>query len=271
MPSLFVSHGAPTLAIEDGAAHRFLKGEGAMLPRPRAILVVSAHFDAPVATLTAADRPRTIHDFRGFPDRLYDIVYAAPGAPEVAREAANLLSAAGIDCRLDAERGLDHGAWVPLSLAYPAADIPVLQLSLCTAAGADHHLRLGEALRPLRDRGVLILGSGGATHNLREFFSGRHGHDDPPPAWVSGFADWVAAAVEQGRIDDLQAYRSLAADGARNHPSEDHFLPLFAVLGTALPGEPARRVHHSYNYAVLAMDAYAVGEGARLPPDTKEL
>jgi len=254
-PSLFVTHGAPTLAIEDGAAHRFLKGFGASLGRPEAILVVSAHWEAPVASLTAGPRPETIHDFRGFPPALGEIVYPAPGAPELAERIGRLLDEAGIETELDRVRGLDHGTWVPLLLMYPQADIPVVQLSIDPARGPDYHRTLGELIRPLRDDGVLVMATGSATHNLREM--NWKDHDAPAPGWVTGFAEWLAAAIAEGRTDDLLNYRTLAPHAVRNHPSEEHLLPLFTALGAGRPGVGGLRVHHSYTYGVLAMDTYA--------------
>ncbi|NBC97247.1 MAG: dioxygenase [Deinococcus-Thermus bacterium] len=254
-PVWFVSHGAPSLAIEDGAAHRFLAGGGVDLGEADAVLVVSAHWETAQPTVSAAAQPETIHDFRGFPPALSEIVYPAPGAPDVARTVAATLSAAGLATTIDPDRGLDHGAWVPLSLIRPAADRPVLQLSIQPKAGPAHHLAVGRALAPLRDRGLAILATGAVTHNLGAFFRGRFDHDTPPPAWVTGFADWVAEAAAAGRTDDLLAYRDRAPHAVDNHPSEEHLLPLFVALGA---GGAARRVHASTTYGVLAMDVYAV-------------
>ena len=256
-PSLFVTHGAPTLAIEDGPAHRFLEGYGASLGGPEAILIVSAHWEAPVATLTAGPRPETIHDFSGFPPALGEIVYPAPGAPELAERVGRLLAGAGVETRQDPDRGLDHGAWVPLLLMYPQADIPVVQLSIDPAKGPDYHRTLGELIRPLRDDGILVMATGSATHNLRELRWGDH--DAPAPEWVTAFAEWVAAAIAEGRTDDLLNYRTLAPHAVRNHPTDEHFLPLFTAIGAGAPDARGQRVHHSYTYGVLAMDTYAFG------------
>jgi len=170
LPTVFVSHGAPSLVLEkDDPTHRFLIELGRTLPRPKAMVCVSAHWESPRPRVTAHPRPPTIHDFVGFPDELYQMRYPAPGAPELARTVCHLLELSGLDpSLLDEERGLDHGAWVPLSLMYPAADIPVIQVSVQTAADPRHHLKIRRALEPLRDQETLILGSGGATHNLRE-------------------------------------------------------------------------------------------------------
>jgi len=254
LPTVFVSHGAPTLPLTDAAARGFLAEYGNTLGRPSAILAVSAHWETASPTLSSATGPETIHDFYGFPRALYEMRYAAPGAPALAERAAALLGQAGLAASL-APRGLDHGAWVPLMLMYPEADIPVTQLSLQTALGPAHHRKVGAALQALRDDGVLILGSGSATHNLGEL---RIATIDAPAApWVSSFTDWLAAAVEGGRTEDLVDYRKRAPNAARNHPSEEHFLPFFTALGAA--GEAARgsRIHASTTYGALAMDAYA--------------
>ena len=257
MPTLFVSHGAPTLAIEDGPAHQFLINCGKKLGKPKAVLLLSAHFDAPVATVTANPMPGTIHDFGGFPEALYKITYPAPGDPELARRIVDLLQAGGIPAHEDATRGLDHGAWVPLLLMYPDADVPVVQLSLDSRQGPAYHLRLGELLRQLRREGVLIVASGGATHNLRYAFGHKPG--EATPQWVVEFREWLAESVEDDRRDDLVNYRVRAPFAARNHPTEEHFLPLLAAMGTADLGELHKRIHVSETLGVLAMDAYIFG------------
>jgi len=253
MPALFVSHGAPNLALSDTPARRFLEDWGRSLPRPEAILVVSAHWETAIPTVSAAARPATIHDFRGFEPALYELRYPAPGAPALAGRVAGLLADAGLPAETDPDRGLDHGAWVPLMLLFPAADLPVTQLAIQPDAGPAHHLRLGEALAPLRDAGVLILASGAATHNLAEF-RGR-AIDATPPDWVVAFGDWIDRAISEGRREDLLRYRDLAPFPAENHPSEEHLLPLFTALGAAADPR-GRRVHASHTYGVIAMDAY---------------
>jgi 4,5-DOPA dioxygenase extradiol len=255
LPALFVSHGAPTMILEPVAVREFLKGLGGTIARPKAILAVSAHWETAAAAVGAATKPQTVHDFYGFPEPLYRLQYPAPGAPDLAQRVASALRDAGLACEIDARQGLDHGAWVPLMLMYPDAQIPVTQLSVQPGLGAAHHYRLGQALRPLRDEGVLVLGSGGLTHNLREFRG--HALHDPAPEWVARFRDWVVAALEAGRDDDLIDYRSRAPRGARNHPSEEHFLPLLVAAGARSPSVPGRRIHNSTTYGVLAMDAFA--------------
>ncbi len=261
LPALFVSHGAPMLAVEDGPAHRFLTGWNKRIDRPKAILVISAHWEhsgGPAVSTT--EHPSTIHDFGGFPRELYEIQYAAPGAPEVAEQTIKLLRDAGYDVKSNASRGLDHGAWVPLRLMYPGADIPVFQLSLIHGAGPTEHYRLGTALQSLRAQGVLIVGSGSLTHNLYEFVG--HRIDDAPPDWVIDFENWVSETLAAGHLSDLMDYRRLAPYAERNHPTEDHLLPLFVALGASGNHAVATRLHASHTYGILAMDAYSFGATA---------
>lgn len=256
-PAIFVSHGAPTLAIErDDPTHVFLKTLGETLAKPRGILCVSAHWEASAPTLGTVQRPDTIHDFYGFPQELYTIRYQAPGDPALAARAQELLAAAGHAARLDPQRGLDHGAWVPLTLAYPAADIPVFQLSVQSGLDAAHHVALGRALAPLRDEGVLILGSGGATHDLRR--AAFHPPDDSSvPPDVRAFEEWLVANVETGETEDLIAWTSKAPHPRRNHPTPEHFLPLFVPLGAAGDGTKGRLLHRRFAYGALSMAAFA--------------
>ena len=253
---LFVSHGAPTLAIEPGQAGDMLARLGSGLPRPRAILVVSAHWEAPASVVSAAPWPRTIYDFYGFPSELYSLCYPAPGDPELASRVAGLLARSNLACETSADRGLDHGAWIPLRFLYPQADVPVTQLALSPARGAAWHLELGRALAPLARDGVLVLGSGGLTHNLREFRA--HAPDDDAPAWVREFADWAAAAMATGDHAVLADYRRRAPHAVRNHPTEEHFLPLLVALGAAGEGATGTRIPGGVTYGVLSMDAFVM-------------
>lgn len=251
-PVLFLSHGSPMLAVQDIPAHRFLRELGTSLVRPDAVLVVSAHWETAVPTINSVETNATIHDFFGFPQALFDIEYPAPGAPDLAREIFDLLGEAGIRAALDGARGLDHGAWVPMMLMWPAHDIPVLQLSVQTTLGPGHHVQLGQALAQLRARNVLILASGSFTHNLRTIH--RQGVAPEPP-WVGEFSDWMDEAVVANRTADLVSYRKLAPHAVLAHPSEEHILPLFVALGAAGGGR-ARRIHHSTDLGTLRMDAY---------------
>jgi 4,5-DOPA dioxygenase extradiol len=255
MPSLFLSHGAPTLPLTDTPARAFLSQIGNTLERPKAILVISAHWETATPTVNAVDSNETIHDFGGFPRALYDLRYAAPGSPTFAARVAERLRTGGFDCNIDKRRGLDHGAWVPLLLMYPQADIPVLQLSVQPHLGPEHHLRVGHALAPLRDEDVLIIGSGSFTHDLSEFRG--HGPNDPAPNWVNSFADWFDTALTKNQTDDLLDYRRRAPFATKNHPTEEHLLPLYSALGAAGETAHAERLHASSTYSVLRMDVYA--------------
>ena len=252
---LFVSHGAPTFALRPGAAGAALAAAVRTQPVPRAIIVVSAHWDTPVPTLGFAERPETIHDFWGFPEALYALRYPATGCPEAAREIADSLRAAGLPVAEDHGRGLDHGAWVPLRLMFPDADVPVVPLSLQSHGGPLQALQLGRALAPLAGRGFLVLASGSITHNLRDFqlAAGRGGQT---PAYVREFADWVAARLAAGDVATLLDYRRLAPGAVQSHPSEEHFLPLFVALGAAGTAARGERLHAGIDDYVIAMDAY---------------
>lgn len=263
LPSLFVSHGAPSLALYDSPARRFLQTLGAQLPeQPKAILVVSAHWETRIPAVTRVARNTTIHDFGGFEPELYAMRYPAPGSPPLADRVSDLLAAAGLPCEQDLARGLDHGAWVPLMLAFPHADIPVVQLSLQSSLGPAHHLALGKALAPLRAEGVLVIGSGSFTHDLSTWRQYRDAIAAPEPDWVADFATWLDTALSQGRTADLLGYRRLAPHAARNHQSEEHLLPLFVALGAGGEGGTPRHLHASTTHGVLRMDVYAFGDAA---------
>ena len=256
LPALFISHGSPMLAIQESPAHRFLLELGRQLPKPKAILVASAHWESmggPAVSL--ATEPETIHDFGGFPRALFEIEYPAPGSPDTAARAAALLEREGMAVKTSALRGLDHGAWVPLRLMYPEADIPVAQISVMRGASPAEHVRMGRALSSLREEGVLVIGSGSLTHNLGEFRG--QGLDAPVPAWVSDFDAWMKARLESKDEQALLNYRREAPFAERNHPTEEHLLPLFVAMGAAGTAASAERLHSSYEYGVLAMDIYA--------------
>jgi 4,5-DOPA dioxygenase extradiol len=259
LPAVFVSHGSPMLAIEDVEARRFLQNLQSVLPeRPKAILVVSAHWERLRPTVNAPPHNETIHDFGGFPPELYQLSYPAPSSEALAHRVVTLLAAGGLPADVDTRRGLDHGAWVPLMVAWPEADIPVVQLSVQTRLGPEHHYKLGQLLAPLRSEGVLILGSGSFTHDLSSFFTSRGRIDAPEQDWVRAFADWMAAALKERRIDDLLNYRKLAPEAAHNHPTEEHLLPLYVALGAG--SSKVDQLHSSTTYGILRMDAFAFGE-----------
>jgi 4,5-DOPA dioxygenase extradiol len=257
LPTVFVSHGAPTLAVEDNGTTRFLRALGQALPRPRAVLIATAHWDTAQPMVGGAPRPETIHDFGGFPEALYRLRYEAPGAPDVAAQAKDLLRAAGFPACIDGTHGLDHGAWVPLLHAYPGRDVPVAPLAIQSHLGPEHHFRVGRALAPLADDGVLIVGSGSITHNLREVFARRGGGDEP--AWMRAFVEWMRARMEAGDTKGALDYRAQAPEAARNHPTDEHLLPLYVALGAAGEGARAKRIHADTTWGALAMDAYLFG------------
>jgi 4,5-DOPA dioxygenase extradiol len=253
-PALFVSHGSPTLPLERGPAVDFLRQLGGKLERPEAILSVSAHWDTDRPAVSAAKNPETIYDFYGFPPELYRLRYPAPGAPQLAGKVSKLLEGKGMKTDIDPARGLDHGAWTSLYHMYPEADIPVTQLSIQSHLGPAHHVKLGEALRPLRDEGVLIMASGGATHNLREL-SVHRGSKVPQP-WTVEFNEWLAHALLARRTDDLVSYRTIAPQAVRNHPTDEHLIPVFVALGAGDAGGRTERLHTSISSGVISMDAY---------------
>lgn len=244
------------LAIQESPAHQFLSNLGKTLPKPQAIVMVSAHWESmgELAVSTVTD-PETIHDFGGFPRALFEIRYPAPGAPETAIRARELLQGKGFTVQTSATRGLDHGAWVPLRLMYPQADIPVTQVSVLRGVTPAEHLRVGHALSELRDEGVLVIGSGALTHNLYEFRG--QDIDASVPAWVSDFGDWMKDRLEESDTTALVNYRERAPFAVRNHPTDEHLSPLFVAMGAAGESAKAKRLHQSYEHGVLAMDIYA--------------
>ncbi|MBI5109322.1 MAG: dioxygenase [Rhodocyclales bacterium] len=250
IPPIFLSHGSPMLLLEPGRSGPAWQALAHALPRPRAILAVSAHWTTRLPAVSAAPRPATIHDFYGFPEALYDLDYPAPGSADLATQIACLIP--GI--HIDAGRGLDHGAWSPLRAMYPQADIPVIQLAVMPGADAVTHCQLGRKLEPLTRDGVLVLASGGLTHNLGDMVP-----DAPDGAalrHVAEFRDWFAAALARNDLPALMQWESLAPHARRAHPTAEHLLPLFVALGAA--GENARvdNVHRDYQLGALALDAF---------------
>lgn len=260
LPALFLSHGSPVLPLTDVPARRFLLELGQRIDhqygRPKAILVASAHWDTDAPMINTMPVNATIHDFYGFPEMLYRLRYPAPGSADLANRTLALLKDAGMPGSTDADRGLDHGAWVPLLMMYPDATIPVAQISIQAHLGPDHHLHLGRALAALREEGVLIIGSGGFTHNLREIGAFRGDIAAPSPDWVTDFSDWFAGALAENRRDDLLNYRRLAPNAVRNHPTDEHLLPLYVALGAGGDSAPVH-LHDTATYAILRMDAWS--------------
>lgn len=253
-PLLFVSHGAPTFALEPGLLGPQLNTLGTELGDIKAILVVSPHWQTRGIAVSASAAPETIHDFGGFPAPLYDLQYPATGAPEVAQQAAKLLADAGFTTAISANRGLDHGAWVPLYHLLPKAQVPVFQVSMPYDLTAAQAVEMGKALAPLREQGVLILASGSMTHNLREFRQ----HTQAAP-YVQEFANWMRVAVKANALQSVVKYRSEAPHAERAHPSEEHFLPLLIAMGAQQAGDTPRLLDGGIEHGVLSMDSYVWG------------
>jgi 4,5-DOPA dioxygenase extradiol len=243
-------------ALQPGAAGAAMADVVARLATPRAIVVVSPHWETAVPTVGTATRLETIHDFGGFDPRLFEIQYPATGCPEAAQQVVAALQAAGLPVATDATRGLDHGAWVPLRQMFPDADVPVVPLSVQHHDGPQHAYRVGQALAPLAEQGFLIVASGNVTHNLRDWqivsMTGQ-----PTPDYVQQFADWIHAQMVGGHTDALLNYRQTQAAGTRAHPRDEHLLPLFTALGAAgAKAQPEAFYRGIYDH-VIAMDGYA--------------
>lgn len=236
MPVVFFGHGNPMNAIENNAHTAAWTAVGRELPRPRAILAISAHWFVPGTMVTASAQPRTIHDFGGFPRPLYEVAYPAPGDPALADRVGALL--APLPVGRDERWGLDHGTWSVLTHAYPRADVPVVQLSIDETQPPAFHYALGQRLRPLRDDGVLIVGSGNVVHNLHTLAWGEH-HPQPYD-WAERFELIVRAALERGDDDALVAYERHGRDALLAVPTPEHYLPLLYVLGARRPGDAVR-------------------------------
>jgi 4,5-DOPA dioxygenase extradiol len=263
-PSLFVSHGAPTYAIEPGLAGAQLGALGRLLGKPRAIVVVSPHWMTSELEITATERAQTVHDFGGFPRSLYDLQYPAPGAPALALQIQQQLAKSGMPAHLDVLRGLDHGAWVPLLHLYPDADVPTLQVSLPYDANPNSAYALGQALAPLADDGVLIIGSGSLTHNLYEVRMSAS--EEGAAEYAQEFSAWIRQAVAAGDLARLRQALDLAPHAARAHPTTEHFLPLLVAAGAALEHTPVTVLNGGIRHGVLAMESYLFGLNLSIEP-----
>jgi len=240
----------------------FLKTYGAGLPKPDAIIMVSAHFETDQPMVVSDANPGMIYDFGGFDPILRTMVYPAPGAPELAGQVHEVLAEAGFASGVVEERGYDHGVWVPMILLRPQADIPIVQLSVQPNKDAAWHVQLGQALEPFTRENILVLGSGSFTHNLARIFSGgRPPRDSDVPDWVNEFVNWMHERLQSGATEELTGYMQNAPYGKENHPTEEHLHPLFVAMGAGGfgKGEPVQRIHSSNQYGALAMDAYAFG------------
>lgn len=256
LPTLFVPHGAPTFALRPGAAGAVMHQAAAMLARPRAIVIVSPHWDTEIVTVGYAEKPETIHDFYGFPEALYELRYPATGCPEAAEEVSNAIRQAGLPVAEDRDRGLDHGAWIPLRLMFPEADVPVIPVSVQSHRGVQGAYALGRALAPLAEKGFLIIGSGNVTHNLGDYRIARQ-NGGQTPDYVRDFPEWLAEKIGRGDMEALLDYRRQAPDAVRAHPSDEHLQPLYVALGASGNQPQIERLHTGISDYVLAMDAYA--------------
>ena len=255
-PVLFVPHGSPMFALQPGAAGAAMSDLAARLGTPRAIVVVSPHWETAVPTVGTGTRLETIHDFGGFDPRLFEIQYPATGCPEAAALVVAALQAAGLSVATDAARGLDHGAWVPLRQMFPDADVPVVPLSVQHHGGPAHAFHAGQALAPLAEQGFLIVASGNVTHNLRDWqivsMTGQ-----PTPDYVQQFADWIHTQMVGRHTDALLQYRQTQSHGSRAHPRDEHLLPLFTALGAAGADAQPQAFYRGIYDHVIAMDGYA--------------
>ncbi|XP_027073845.2 4,5-DOPA dioxygenase extradiol-like [Coffea arabica] len=257
--TFFISHGTPAIAVDDSLLPRhFLKSfaKKVLNQRPKAILIISSHWETLEPTVNVIhDNNDTIYDFHNFPMPLYQLKYPAPGAPELAKRVKELLEGSGFkQVNEDKERGLDHGAWVPLMVMYPEADIPVCQLSIQTSQDATHHYNVGKALAPLKEEGVLIIGSGTATHNLK---SARPDNiDDSVASWALEFDNWLKEALISGRFEDVNHYLEKAPYGKLAHPEPDHFYPLHIAMGAAGQNAKAELIHSSWFAHTLSFSSF---------------
>ncbi|MBS0445985.1 MAG: dioxygenase [Proteobacteria bacterium] len=266
LPTLFLSHGSPMTALEGREAGAWWRTLGpaidAAYGRPKAIVMVSAHSLTREPVLLAAPRHEAVYDFGGFDPKLHTLRYDAPGAPALAERVGALLSAAGLPWHRTEGGGLDHGIWVPLRSMWPDADVPVLPLAWPPNWSPAQLYRLGEALAPLADERVLVIGSGSITHNLRRVFSGgRMGREDAPATPEStAFRDWFVAKTAAADWPALFDYRAQAPHAALMHPTDEHLLPFYVAAGAG-GGVPGERLHASLTFGDLGMDGYAFGMG----------
>ncbi|WP_438433782.1 dioxygenase family protein [Gorillibacterium sp. sgz500922] len=258
MPAYFFAHGAPSLVIEDHAYTQYLKSFASTLPaRPKGIVLFSAHYESPVQEVGAPETYGTVYDFSGFPDELYQMTYPAPGAPELAAEIAGLLSDANVPSRLNAVRGLDHGAWAVLKLIFPEADIPVVALSVNRHRTNREQYELGRAIGQLRERDILVIGSGGVVHNLRRISWGA-GPDAIAP-WALEFDRWMEERLTAWNTEELFQYEQLAPHAELAVPTNEHFIPLLLAMGSADADRQARLLHRSYQWGSLSLTAWQFG------------
>jgi len=261
-PSLFVPHGAPDLTLTDHVAKRFMQKLGDVLEKSsssaaKGIVVISAHWQTELPIITTGPDLETIYDFYGFPKQLHSIVYPAKTSPWLIKNIEAVFNKADITFSKNNMRGLDHGAWTPLRLMYPDAQIPIVQLSLGAGKNADYHLQLGKILAPLREQGILIIGSGSITHNL----SALGVENSNPPGWAKHFDQWISDKLLAHDISALLEFHENAPDAYAAHPTDEHLMPLFVALGAGLDAGGIKQIHKSFSCHSISMSGFAFGEG----------
>ncbi|RKP48027.1 dioxygenase [Cohnella endophytica] len=249
MPSYFFAHGAPSLVLEQHAYTDFLKNFAKESPKPKAIVLFSAHWENQEQTISNVDTHGTIYDFSGFQDELYQMTYPAPGEASVSEEIRKLFNEHGIPNVMDAKRGLDHGAWAVLKLLYPDADIPVVALSVNRYLTNEQQYRIGKALSALREKDILIIGSGGTVHNLRRL----NWRAQEPEQWSTEFEGWLQNKIEAWDTDSLFRYEELAPFARDAVPTNEHFIPLLLAMGTGDANRQAKLLHRSYQLGTLSL------------------
>ena len=250
LPGLFISHGSPMLALNPEQVGPALHRLSLNLPEPKAIVVMSAHWESQALEVSTSVRPETWHDFRGFPAELYDIHYPAAGAPQLAEQIIQLFADAGIPAHANSTRPRDHGVWMPLLHMYPDADIPVIEISLPINMSAKDIFKIGQTLAILREQQILLIGSGSITHNLAEL--SWHGESQEVPVWASSFRNDVVSKLNHQDYEAILDWQNIPYV-KRNHPTLEHFAPLFFAMGT---GSRFNIVHSSFSMGSLGMDIY---------------
>ncbi|SFJ43717.1 DODA-type extradiol aromatic ring-opening family dioxygenase [Thermoflavimicrobium dichotomicum] len=257
IPSFFIAHGAPSLAIKKNGYTRFLEEHFAGLPRPRAVVLFTAHWEASMQMISGVDQYGMIYDFRGFSPELYEMVYPAKGDVELAEEIADLYAKNGISCQIDDKRGIDHGAWVVLHLIYPAADIPVVAMSVNPTLSPEEQYEIGKILAPLKERDVLIMGSGGTVHNLSTLDWHKEEEAEQASAdWANQFDKWLEIQLNNWNLDQLFRYEEKSSGGLVSVPTNEHFIPLFIAMGAGDQNRKARLLYRSYQYGTLSLSCW---------------
>ncbi|MEM7561791.1 MAG: class III extradiol ring-cleavage dioxygenase [Pseudomonadota bacterium] len=254
-PRLFLAHGAPDLVTADIPARKFLTDAGQRIQKPAGIVVISAHWCSGELQITGSSNHETIHDFNGFPNHLYQLFYKAHGAEWLNNKLVDTLDAAGYTASPGSRKGLDHGAWVPLSLMFPEADVPIVQLSLLKTASPKFHFEVGQSLEKLRSEGILVIGSGGLVHNLGSLKS----EGLPPDHWANSFDSWLYEKIFDRDLESLFNYEKTSEFGSYAHPTSEHLMPLFVSMGAGNSDWRPHRIHHSFSYGNLSMASYSFG------------